>query len=214
MNVPSAARAAVLSLLGLLTAALLWRGVVVYQADQRAHAAAALDGPGAGTAQEKAPAPLNEQPKPSLMVHVEGAVQNPGVYTFTQGARVHEAIAAAGGALPDGAPGMLNLAAPLTDGAKVYVYSKAEAEAAKQPAPAAQTASYAGGTGGGAQVQVSLNAASEAELQKVPGIGPVTARAIVEHRTKHGPFQRVDDLVAISGIGPKTLEKLRPHLSL
>lgn len=173
-------------------------------------------------------APVPAQPaaqvKPSLIVHVEGAVKRPGVYTFEEGARVNDAVQAAGGALPDGLPGALNLAAPLTDGSKVYVYTKAELQPAPQAAEKveARAAVYAPVKSTEAAAKpaakqppvVNLNTATAAELEAVPGIGPSTARAILEYRTKHGSFQKVDDLTAVSGIGPKTLEKLRPYLKV
>lgn len=250
MGFSPAMRYAALALMALFVAGLVWRGFGIYQEDQRAQRAAdvaeaekaapeaqgasgVLEAPGQGgatglpgAAAQPAPAPVKKQ----LVVHVDGAVNQPGVYTFEEGARVHEAIAAAGGALPDGVPGALNLAAPLTDGAKVYVYKRAElqpaapAPQAAQPPPEARAATYspvkstevaASSPAASKQPPVAnLNTATAAELEAVPGIGPATARAILEYRSKHGPFKRVDDLTAVSGIGPKTLEKLRPYLTV
>lgn len=246
MGFTPAMRYAALALVALFVAGLIWRGFGIYREDQRAQRAAELAevekqaaeaperSPASATAglhgstalPTAAPAPV----KKKLVVHVDGAVKQPGVYTFEEGARLHEAIAAAGGALADGVPGALNLAAPLTDGAKVYVYTKAElqppapAPQAAPPPPEARAASYspvkstdaAPSTPAAAKqpAVANLNTASAAELEAVPGIGPATARAIVEYRSKHGNFKRVDDLTAVSGIGPKTLEKLRPYLTV
>lgn len=235
MEFSPAMRFAALALMGLFVAGLVWRGVSVYREDQRAQQAASLDRSGeGGTGAEAAPAaraaPVGQAApaKAKLVVHVEGAVQRPGVYTFDEGARVNDAVEAAGGALPEGVPGALNLAAPLTDGAKVYIFTRAELQPAAQPAapadqPRAREASFApvksteaaaAPAGPRQPVSVNINTATAAELEAVPGIGPSTARAIVEHRSKHGAFRQVDDLTAVSGIGPKTLEKLRPYLKV
>lgn len=245
MEFSPAMRFAALSLIGLFVAGLLWQGFGIYQEDQRAKQAAALAesaamkpaAPAAGPDQAQAsgpdPAPSPAQarepaqpPAPKLVVHVEGAVQRPGVYTFEQGARVNDAIVAAGGALPDGVPGALNLAAPLTDGAKVFVYTRAEIQPAAAPAQVtAREATYspvrssaeaapAPVSGPKQAVSVNVNTASAAELEAVPGIGPTMARAIVEQRAKKGPFKKLEELTSVSGIGPKTLEKLRPYLKV
>lgn len=241
MGITPAVRFAAIGLIGLCITGLVWRGVVIYRADQRAQRAAALvredsgsdssavglgqtagsmqgapaNAPGGLPVVLPAPVPVKKQ----LVVHVEGAVLTPGVYTFEEGARVNDAIVAAGGALPEGVPGALNLAALLTDGAKVYVYTRADLQPATPTPPTAQEATYRPVTAAQAKpaaatrtVQVSINTATAAELEAVPGIGPATARAIVEYRTKHGAFRRIEDLTAVSGIGPKTLEKLRPYL--
>lgn len=256
MSFTPAMRVAAIGLVLLCAVGLGWRGVVIYRADQRAEQAAALvkGAPGQGegkglpvpavplavSAQPPAPAPekvaLESQKvevpvKARLWVHVEGAVRNPGVFSFDEGARVNDAIVAAGGALPDGVPGALNLAAPLTDGAKVYVFRADELKA--QSTPAAQEASFApvqsasaapapkpaagASTASAASKQpvlVNINTANATELQSVPGIGPVTAQAIITYRTQNGPFRQVDDLVAVKGIGAKTLEKMRPYVRI
>ncbi len=102
----------------------------------------------------------------------------------------------------------MNLAAPLTDGTQVIV--------AKEGAAPAGTSAGTGGTGstaGGAAL-VNVNTASESELETLSGVGPVTAAAIIQYRTEHGPFASVDDLMDVSGIGPATLEELRPQVTV
>ncbi|MBP2017408.1 competence protein ComEA [Symbiobacterium terraclitae] len=223
-----AMRMAIAALLALCVAGLAWRGYTLYQADQRALKAAAflaelesgaLAAPDGASAPGGAEAPPVGPPARQVVVHVEGGVNAPGVYTLPEGSRVHDAIVAAGGPLPDAVPGVLNLAAPLVDGAKIYVYRQADLEPAAPPPPRAQGATYQPvattleGSGAGGQALVNINTASQAELESVPGIGPATARAIIAYRTEHGPFRRVDDLINVSGIGQKTLEKLRPYLT-
>ncbi|MFT3889784.1 MAG: ComEA family DNA-binding protein [Arachnia sp.] len=138
----------------------------------------------------------------TVRVHVVGAVARPGVVTLPEGAIVLDAIEAAGGLKRDADPALLNLAAPVADGAQVVIGTAGE--------PLGEVRDPAGGsgaTGGGGPLD--LNAASVAELEELPGIGPVTAAAIVAWREENGRFTSVEELEEISGIGPKTLERLR-----
>jgi competence protein ComEA len=131
---------------------------------------------------------------PKLVVHVAGAVRRPGLYRLREGSRVADAVARAGGARASADTAAVNLAAPLADGMQVLVPSRVAGAAG--PAP---------GTSG----RVSLNAASVAELEELPGVGPVTAQKIVDFRAAHGGLRSVDDLDAIPGIGPARIEQLR-----
>jgi competence protein ComEA len=233
-------RIAVLTLSGLLAAGLIVLGVIQYRADQRAvHQAARPEASVPHTTkletvqtgqspQPGAPSSDGAQPpeaKKEIQVHVAGAVQNPGVYRLPAGARVAEAITAAGGKLPDGEPDELNLAEPLTDGAKVHIPTAAEVKAAAvAPAPPAPkgTVQVVRSTVGTAKTgstkapggQVHLNTATASELESLPGIGASTAAKIIAYRNAHGPFQRVEDLTKVSGIGAKTLEKFRDSVTL
>lgn len=232
-----AMRVAVAALMGLSVVGLSWRAFALWQADQRALKAEAFlaqleagagsaAGAVGGSADGELPggdAPPPAAPKArQVIVHVDGAVQKPDVYALPEGARVNDAILAAGGPLPDAVPGVLNLAAPLVDGAKIYVYRKDELEP-DAPPPKARGATYqpvtstlgesGNGSGAGGSPLVNINTAGQAELETVPGIGPAIARAIITYRNEHGPFQTVDDLIAVSGIGPKTLEKIRPYVT-
>jgi competence protein ComEA len=134
-----------------------------------------------------------------ILVDVAGWVRRPGVYEFAEGARVIDAIDAAGGARPGAVLSSLNLAAPLVDGTQVLVPKES------QSAPTTET-----GTGtSGATGLVNVNSATNAELETLPGIGEVLAQAIVDHRTENGPFTSVEQLVDVSGIGDATLENIR-----
>jgi competence protein ComEA len=139
-----------------------------------------------------------------VVVHVAGAVASPGVYELPAGARVDAALAAAGGPLAGADPGALNLAAPLADGTRVHVPMVGEA-VAPAPTPAVAVAPGATASPG----PIDLNQATAAELDALPGIGPATAQAIVDHRTTKGPFASVDDLEAVRGIGPAKLDAIR-----
>ncbi len=140
-----------------------------------------------------------------LVVHVAGAVRRPGLYRLKEGSRVADAVARAGGATAKADTAAVNLAAPLADGIQVLV-----------PSRVAGVAGGTAATGGGAQAaggRVSLSSASLAELDALPGVGPVTAQKILDHRAAHGGFSSVDDLDAIPGIGPARLEQLRELVS-
>jgi len=131
-----------------------------------------------------------------LVVHVTGAVERPGLYRLKEGSRVADAVARAGGAAASADTAAVNLAAPLADGMQVVVPSR-----------------VAGAAGTAVAGRVSLSSASASELDALPGIGPVTAKKIVDHRLAHGGFRSVDDLDAIPGIGPARIEQLRELVS-
>jgi competence protein ComEA len=139
---------------------------------------------------------------PGVVVHVVGAVRRPGLYRLAAGSRVADALEEAGGAAPAADLALVNLAAPLADGQQVVVPART----------AAGDASTGTGTedgGAAAAGPVHLNTASIAELDELPGVGPVTAQKIVDYREKHGAFSSVEDLDAIPGIGAAKIEQLR-----
>src|SRR2546428_1782350 len=141
-----------------------------------------------------------------IIVDVAGWVRKPGVYEFASGDRVIDAVGRAGGARNGADLTSLNLAAPLTDGTQVIV--------PKQGPATGTNTSGSGGAGTSASTTlVNINTATESELEALSGVGPVLAAAIIQYRTDHGPFHSVDDLVDVSGIGPATLEELRPQVT-
>lgn len=151
-----------------------------------------------------------------LVVHVAGAVRHPGVYALPAGARVVDAIRAAGGEREDGAAWVLNLAARVLDGDRIYIPRRQEVTAqgvvsvgrdGSLPGPVGTSA-----TGVGAPMRVDINHASAEELDAVPGIGPALAQRIVAYRRANGPFARVEDLTRVPGIGPRTLEAMKEWL--
>ena len=134
----------------------------------------------------------------TVVVSVVGLVARPGLVTLPEGSRVADAVAAAGGLLPDADPASVNLAAVVADGEQVAV-----------GVPGAVTAAAAGGTtGASGSGPVDLNAATAADLDALPGIGPVLAQRIVEHREHSGPFRTVEQLDDVPGIGPATYAEL------
>lgn len=155
---------------------------------------------------EPPPPPIQEtsmadEPAPSpspkvLVVHVAGAVASPGIYELAEFSRVADAVEAAGGALEDADLDLLNLAALLADGQKVYVPRKGE-----PPPPGSGSGEITG--------KVNLNTANQAELEELPGVGPVLAQRIIQFREKRGGFTSIRQLMEVEGIGPKKFESLK-----
>lgn len=155
-----------------------------------------VSAPPRGTPIELGPAPTAAP----LVVEVAGAVVQPGVYELPNGARVQDALAAAGGVLPEGDPSGLNRASPLKDGMQIAVPTYA-------PAPAALTPPS--GTAPAAAGLININTAGLALLDSLPGIGPAIAQRIIDYRQQHGDFEKIADIVNVSGIGPATFSKIK-----
>jgi len=181
-------------------------------------AAESADGPAAepepGPATDELPGGSAGDGRGNIIVHVAGAVVRAGIVELPQGSRLHEAIAAAGGGAPGADPDQLNLAAVLEDGQKILVPRQGETIPAgsSQAAGPGAPGSPAGGAGGTAAAagKVNLNTAGVDELGTLPRVGPVLAQRIVEWRAEHGSFQRVEELDAVDGVGPKLLASLLP----
>jgi competence protein ComEA len=159
----------------------------------------------AGTAREVAAVPVPvvaaADAAPAVLVHVVGAVRAPGLYRLKEGDRVADAVERAGGGTESADLAAVNLAAPVVDGVQVLVPARAE--------PGARAAAGATGAAMAATGPVSLSSATVADLDALPGIGPITAQKIVDWRDEHGAFRSVDELDAIPGIGPARIEQLR-----
>ena len=157
--------------------------------------------------------------KPPFLVHVAGAVAHPGLVRVPAGARVSDAIAAAGGGLPDADLDRLNLAAKVADGQRIPV---AKIGAPGAPAPTDGSATGADPSAGGsgstgdspAGGPVDLNTATETQLETLPGIGPSFAAAIIRERERRGGFTSVDQLRDVRGIGEKRFAELKPLVSV
>jgi competence protein ComEA len=137
----------------------------------------------------------------SIVVYVAGAVAAPGVYTLSSAARVTDAVAAAGGAGAGANLNVVNLAALLHDGEQIYVPIVGEVVPVVVDVSPAEATVPAG--------PVNVNSATVEQLDVLPGVGPTTAAAIVAHREQHGPFQTVEQLGDVRGIGPAKLDALR-----
>ena len=139
----------------------------------------------------------------AVFVHVAGAVATPGLYELRPGARVADALEAAGGPAASADLDRLNLAALLTDGQRVHLPKVGEADV--PPADVGGPAGVGSGT-----TLVDLNTAGSVELESLPGIGPAIAGAIIDERARRGGFRTVDDLLGVRGIGRAKLEQIRP----
>lgn len=165
-------------------------------------------------------------PKSEVVVHVTGAVKRPALVRLSPDARVDDAIREAGGMKPTADLEALNLAAKLVDGTQLYVPSKGgpPPETTYRGAKGDDSSPYASATrkaratsGGGSQpgpASISLNTASAAELDRLPGVGPSTAAKILDYRREKGGFTSIDELMAVKGIGPKKLQSMRKYLRL
>ncbi len=177
-----------------------------------------------------------------LTVHVTGCVCNPGVYRLQLGARVLDAVTAAGGFAAGADEQTLNLAAFVTDGQRILIPLRPRPpvrEPSVAPAPAttagvlppslspAPATNPPGATGARPRMgepaappspttafPLSINRASVTQLQAIPSLGPVLAARIVAYRTQYGPFQRIEDLARVPGVGPKRLTRIAPYVTL
>lgn len=142
-----------------------------------------------------------------IVVHIFGAVRHPGLVRLPENSRVQDAIDAAGGLTRRADPGELNLAQLLSDGQQVVIGTRSE--------PAGEVRDQAGSgtaTGPSATGALDLNRADQSQLEELPGVGPVTAQAILAWRQQHGRFSRIEELQEVDGIGPKTYAQIAPHV--
>lgn len=155
----------------------------------------------------------------AVVVYVTGAVCKPGVYSFDGGARVKDAIDAAGGFSKKADASSLNLARALADGEQIEVLTRAQARKAQTSGETAANASggaassrSASGTaasgGAAATGKVNINTATAEELKTLNGVGDVTAQKIIDYRESSGPFAKPEDLKNVSGIGDKRYEAI------
>lgn len=154
----------------------------------------------------------SQEEKSAVWVDVSGAVKNPGVYKLENGARIFQAIEAAGGFSEEADPQWLNQAAEISDGEKILVYTKEETQALKeQGISSEQENRNAEKT---EDAKININQASLEELQEIPGIGEARAQAIIAHREETGGFGSIEDIQQVSGIKGKTFEKIEPYITV
>lgn len=170
--------------------------------------ASASDVRGSGDASPDDESSAKSSSAAEAYVDVDGAVVRPGVYRLKDGARVSQAIDAAGGLTVEADVTGLNRASKITDGQKIYVPTVGEQQAAAAVGGAESSAATTPGAGSSSGL-VNINTASAAELQTLSGIGPSMAQSIIDDRSKNGPFASVDDLMRVSGIGEKKLAKIK-----
>ncbi len=158
--------------------------------------------------------------KAPVAVHVVGAVPRPGLYEFAEGARVQDAIDAAGGLLTSANVDAVNLAALLVDGEQLTIpYNTGE-----EPAASADTSSgpdlpssntnESDSSGSENSDLININTASLEELDSLPGIGPTTAQRIIDYRDTNGPFTTIDEIMDVSGVGPSTFDEIKDLITV
>jgi len=142
-----------------------------------------------------------------IVVQISGAIPRPGVYALPKGARVQDLISAAGGFLAEAEKETINLARPLEDGERLdiaYVEGFSPVIPTPQEAVVITTSSDL----------ININTASSFELDSLPGIGPTTAKKIIEYREKNGPFTSIESIINVSGIGPATYERIKDLITV
>ncbi len=149
------------------------------------------------------PAPISSSTPSSaskVTVHVAGKIRKPGVYLLPSGARVADAVTAAGGVTRGASTGSLNLARRLIDGEQIMVGARAGSAAPGSSAADPATA------------VLDLNSATADQLEQLPGVGEVLATRITEFRDTHGGFSSVEQLREVSGIGPRKFDEIKPKV--
>lgn len=166
-----------------------------------------------------------------VTVHVVGAVRKAGVYTLQPGARVIDAVTAAGGVVPNADTAAINMALAVNDADQIYIPLRGEraarttvAPTRRRPAssgspsttraPQEQTTTTSSGGPEASVGMVNINTATATQLEELPSVGPSTAKAIVSYRTKNGPFGKAEDLMKVPGIGEGKLAAMKPFVAL
>lgn len=166
-----------------------------------------------------------EEDSPSLeiVIDISGAVGKPSVLILPEGSRVYEAVEKAGGFTAEADMRFINQAELLTDGQKLYIPTKEEIKQAQNgavPSPiTAGSTGFAAIPGASSQQSsdqglINLNTADSAALQQLSGVGPSTAEKIIKYRNENGPFQSIEDIKNVSGIGDKTFEKFKDKIKV
>jgi len=147
-----------------------------------------------------------QPPLKDIVVHIAGAVTEPGVYSLSSDARVHHLVARAGGPTPTADTDSVNLAQPLTDGIRICIPDTTDLTGCASSFYPSQ------GQNSPAQQLVNPNTASRTELESLPGIGPALASEIETYRQQGGRFRTAEDMLEIAGIGPETLKRFQDRL--
>ena len=161
-------------------------------------------------AQEQAVA-AEEENAAVIYVDVGGEVNQPSVVELSDGSRVTDAIAAAGGLTEKADLTDINRAAFVSDGEKIFIPSQ-EADSEDGVLSADGGSSGSGSSGRSSDGKININTADSTQLQELNGVGPATAEKIIAYRKQNGRFQSIEDIKNVSGIGDKTYEKLKDHI--
>ena len=178
-------------IVGVLSALLVTAGAVIY-----------VRRPASQPVEIVEPSPTSTPHSVELAVYVTGAVQNPSVYYLPEESRVQDALEAAGGPTVNADLDRVNLAQRVHDEDRIYF-----PEVGEENVPSTRT----GGSGEGL---IDINTASAAELERLPGIGPVLAQSIVDYREAHGPFNTIEEIMDVQGIGKGVFEDIRELITV
>lgn len=157
---------------------------------------------------------VQEAAQGTITVYVCGAVQNPGVYDLEDGARICDAVEAAGGFSDNADPSYLNQAEYAQDAQKLEVPTLEEAQKLREETSVQEAAGTAGDNTGTGDGKVSINDADVTGLMQLPGIGEGKAKAIIEYREKNGRFKNLEDLMQVPGIKQASFDKLKDSIKL
>ena len=162
-----------------------------------------------------------QEPEEFIYVHVCGQVVSPGVYQLLKGSRVYEAVAMAGGCTEQGAPDCLNMAQELTDGMKIQVPDQETARRILEEQASgagvinpSETGPDSPGTSGEGAALVNINTASREQLTTLPGIGESRAEDIIRYREEYGGFQKIEDIMKVSGIKEAAFQKIKDRITV
>jgi competence protein ComEA len=150
-----------------------------------------------------------------IIVDVTGEVASPAVIELPTSSRINDAIEAAGGLTKQADISQINRAAILSDGEKVYIPTKPMTSPDNEPL--IDTNNIPNSTinpENTAQKPININSATATELQEIPGIGPVMSDKIIQYRSEHGLFRKLEDIKKVSGIGDKTYAKMKPYICI
>ena len=168
----------------------------------------AVSGEGAGAADSAA---AQSTSAPTVYVHICGAVERPGVYQVEEGSRVFQVVEEAGGFLEEAAPDYLNMADAVSDGMKLVVPYADELEAGQAYG---ETGQAAAGVFASGPAKININTADKAALMTLKGIGESRAEDIIRYREQNGGFQKIEDIMNVSGIKDASFEKIRDDITV
>lgn len=153
-----------------------------------------------------------------IVCEIKGHVAVPGVYDLALDSRVADLIVRSGGVLPSGSLDFVNQARKLSDGEVVVIpgrdVSREEYDAMAVPGPPESEVPSSDGSADASNGLININTATEAELDTIPGVGPATAKNIINYRTEQGPFTVIEDLKKVDRIGEKTFERLKSYVTV
>lgn len=193
---------ALAGIIGVLVLGLLLGGLLIWRSQPASQAIPPVQRSGASVSAATASPAASSPSASTLVVHVAGAVRRPGLVQLRAGARVADAVAAAGGPARNAELASVNLARAVVDGEQLVVLTRGQGPAVAAP-PVAGGAAAPG-------APINLNSATLEQLDTLPGVGPVLAQRILDWRSEHGSFGSTDELREVSGIGEATFADIKP----